>query len=161
MCATEIGHDECVRYLLEKRFNVNANCKFENYRRNSDDCYLWSLGKCDCRYCFVGTGRTALWLACYNGHLNVVRTLVEIGHADVNISDSKRWTPLRAAILKNHLNIVEYLLEETAAIIDGRHDLYQAIETNNVQLVEYLLSKGCDPNIRFFRDHDDDDDQCK
>jgi hypothetical protein len=32
-------------------------------------------------------GRTALWSACFYGHLNVVRTLIEIGNADIHLSD--------------------------------------------------------------------------
>ncbi|CAF4619264.1 unnamed protein product, partial [Rotaria sp. Silwood2] len=158
MCAAEKGRDECVRFLLDERFGTDVNRKFEDYGQYNRDsgCRLWDQVYCDCGSCFIGTGRTALWLACYNGHLSVVRTLVEIGHADVNISDAKNCTPLRAAILRKHVQVVKYLIDQTEAIIDESHDLLEAIKINSNEIVEYLLNIGCDPNARLIDDDEYD-----
>ena len=161
MYAAEEGHNTFVRLLLDKRFGTDVNCKFEDYGQSAGDtsCQLWNQISCNCGYCFIGSGKTALWLACYNGHLNVVRTLVEIGHADVNISDAKHWTPLRAAISRGHFHIVKYMLEQTETIIDETRDLLEAVKCGANDMVDYLLSKGCNPNTRLI--DDDDYEPCK
>ncbi len=95
-----------------------------------------------------GFGRTALWLACFYGHLEVVRTLIEIGKADINISDHKNWTPLRAAICQGHIDIVKYLIEQFNAVIDETRDFFIAIKYGHFHIIDYLLNQGCDPNTR-------------
>lgn len=59
-------------------------------------------------------GRTALSLACMNGHEEVVRLLIDIG-ADFNLADYEGNTPLHYASAYNHLVIVQLLLERGCA----------------------------------------------
>lgn len=114
---------------------------------DSDDSYC-HCPYCPNDYCASQFGRTALWLACFNGHLDVVRTLVEIGHADVNLTDDRYWTPLRAAISEGHIVVVQYLIEQANAGVDESRDLLVATRRGTAEMIEYLLRNGCDVNAR-------------
>ncbi|CAF1350169.1 unnamed protein product [Adineta ricciae] len=91
---------------------------------------------------------TALWFACYYGHLNIVRALIEHGHADVDLPNCKYQSPLHAAIAQQHMDIVRYLVEQAHANIDDIRHLMVALKTENCDMVDYLLNQGCDPNTR-------------
>ena len=56
--------------------------------------------------------RTALHLAARNGHLEVVKYLLEKGGAEVNEEDNDGWTALHLAARYGHLEVVKYLLEK-------------------------------------------------
>lgn len=53
---------------------------------------------------------TPLSGAAYNGHLRVVKFLVE-SKADINLPDKDGWTPLCWAVCNGHLQVVKFLLE--------------------------------------------------
>ena len=53
-------------------------------------------------------GRTALWLACWEGHLHAVRCLVEAG-ATVELPDIEETTPFSVACENGRIDIVRYL----------------------------------------------------
>lgn len=56
---------------------------------------------------------TALHAASYNGHLDVVRYLVESAGASVTAQTGEDgWTPLHCAALNGYLPVVKYLCEE-------------------------------------------------
>ncbi|OMJ12543.1 Palmitoyltransferase AKR1 [Smittium culicis] len=60
-------------------------------------------------------GCTALHWACINGHLNVVKYLVEIGHADINAAKGEmKAPPLFWACRQGHIKVCEYLLNNGA-----------------------------------------------
>ncbi|KAL3071451.1 hypothetical protein niasHS_016735 [Heterodera schachtii] len=59
-------------------------------------------------------GRSPLIAACLFGHLQIVKFLVENGGADIEIVASDGLTAVRAAIIKNRFEILEYLLEKGA-----------------------------------------------
>ena len=69
MLASQNGHLEMVKYLIQSGVGVNA--------RNKDH-------------------RTALMFACQNGQLKIVKYLVEHG-ADVNAKDGWEQTPIEIA----------------------------------------------------------------
>ena len=54
------------------------------------------------------SGRTALWLACWEGHLQVVQCLVEAG-ATIELGDFEVTTPFSVACENGRLEIVRYL----------------------------------------------------
>lgn len=93
---------------------------------------------------------SALGLACLNGHLPVVKRLIDLG------ADPKK-TKLRNSVVSaaqgGHLDVVEYLLELGLSPNQGEDDGYQtplhvAAYHGRVDLIEYLLSVGADPNIK-------------
>ena len=55
-------------------------------------------------------GETPLYIASYNGHVEVVKVLAESG-ADINKADSDGLTPLEVARSENHTDVIEILLE--------------------------------------------------
>jgi ankyrin repeat protein len=143
MVAASSGNDRLVRMLLDEPLVIGINLKFDinielkkdkcpnNIYQSHDSCgqakYHWKFPNNINFDCGNEIGRSALWIACFNGHLNVVRTLIEFGKADVNLPDHKNWSPLRAAIFNKHIDIIKYLIEQVNAIIDESRDLSIAI----------------------------------
>jgi len=58
-------------------------------------------------------GNTALMNACWKGHLNVVRFLVEAG-CSINLQNYYGWTALMWAVNHDAVRVVDYLLEKQA-----------------------------------------------
>ena len=58
---------------------------------------------------------TALHWASENGHLDIVKYLVESG-ADINAKDYSGWTPLHVAAWNGRLDVVKYLLKHEADV---------------------------------------------
>lgn len=54
-------------------------------------------------------GETALWRACYQGHVGVVKLLLEVGGADPTMVSHNGLTPLRAAIQEGHHECIQVL----------------------------------------------------
>ena len=88
MLATEWNHVECTRALLEHNMNPNAG----NFK----------MGR-----------STALYIACLQGHADIVKLLTEF-NANVNSLQVGRITPLMCAAKKNHAQCVQLLLDANA-----------------------------------------------
>ena len=89
----------------------------------------------------------ALYLATTNQQIDVVKLLLKHG-ADPNLGQNK---PLNAACSKGDLELVEILMEHGAKLQipsgnDKNTELVEASKGDNLQLVEYLISKGADVN---------------
>ena len=73
---------------------------------------------------FLGTGiradettpgnRTLLHEACANGRLEVVRLLVTKYRASLTVEDSRRWTAIHFACLKEPVEVLRFLLDQRA-----------------------------------------------
>ena len=102
-----------VKYLVEKcDYNPDqkkyaALLEASKYGRLSTVKYLVGAISAD-RY---GYG-TALHFACSNGHLDLVKYLIEKCHCNPEAKDYVGWTPLYFASKEGHLDIVQYLVEE-------------------------------------------------
>jgi len=95
-------------------------------------------------------GETMLLAASGNGHVAVVRFLIERS-ADVDLVRPDGTTPLFAAVQGGHSTVVEILLAHGAnanlATSDLGHTLlYDASEEGHADIVEMLLGKGADVN---------------
>ena len=93
-----------------------------------------------------------LIMASKNGHLEVVKFLVDAG-ADVNVYVSGDETPLIGASWNGHLDVVKYLIDEGADINKTVRDSYSIIsEKRNAlrmakrgkhnEVISYLISNG-------------------
>lgn len=77
--------------------------------------------------CRVDAGWTPLWIASDNGHLEIMKCLMD-HKADVNALDKRKVsTPLIAAVSSNKLEAVQLLLERGA-------DMYKTDQSKNVPL---------------------------
>ena len=95
---------------------------------------------------------TPLTLACEQGHLDIVKFLVEDKKANVNRKDGKSNTPLYVACQANQRSIIDYLLEKKADINKSANNtftpVYAAVEKDNLELLEYLVSVKADLNAK-------------
>ena len=113
-------------------------------------------------------GMTPLLYASRDGRTETARILLDSG-ADVNQPDVNGITPLIIAITNNHPDVARFLIDRGADIkaVDwyGRTPLWAAVETRNMdvdnasfensidrapylELVQLLLERGADPNVR-------------
>ena len=93
----------------------------------------------------------ALIGSCYDGHLDMVKWLVEYTAAVVNYN-SEWYTPLLAACVSGHLDIVKYLVETCHADVNlpdghGNISLTEACRYVRMPLSMYLLCEVSDLNV--------------
>lgn len=132
--ANRNGHDKVVKLLLH-HFDTDieqvGTVKFDGY---------------------IIEGATALWCAAAAGHLDVVKVLINVGHADVNHTTYSNSTPLRAACFDGRLDIVKYLIEHKADLhISNKYNntcLMISCYRGHRRVVQYLLEQGADPNAK-------------
>jgi ankyrin repeat protein len=98
---------------------------------------------------FASDGFTGLGLACFFGHLDLVRCLLDQG-ANPNIASNNalRVAPLHSAIAANSPAIVELLLSRGAQPnveeASGYTPLHNAAGPGNRQIIDLLLAAGAD-----------------
>ena len=111
---------------------------------------------------------TPLHFAAQNGHLEVVRLLLERG-ANVNAQNTdelwwrERRTPLHFAAQNGHLDVVRLLLERGANVnaetsgVAGWTPLHFAAQNGHLEVVRVLLERGANVNAQttlFWEDAD-------
>ncbi len=93
-------------------------------------------------------GETALMMACLQGQLDMVKLMVE---RQVEINKTG-WTPLHYAATNGHLEIVRYLLDQSAYVDaespNGTTPLMMATRGGHIETVKLLLDEGADLRIR-------------
>jgi hypothetical protein len=117
ICAARSGIVEVVRILVTK---VGADV---NDKRGDD-------------------GTTALFVAALNGHLDIVRCLVELG-ADVNCAEGTGETPLIIAASRGHVEVVRFLVDLGASVgvadILGETTFLASAHKGRYSTMQYLL----------------------
>ena len=95
------------------------------------------------------TQDTLLIEAAANGHLDVVKLLIENG-ADVNLKGEAWYGPLHAAASKGHIEVVKILLENGADvnIFQQNKPLHNAAMNGHIEVAEILLAHGADINAK-------------
>ena len=83
---------------------------------------------------------------CADGCLFIVRAMVESHPKEMNAKDKFFRTPLHYAAMNNHLDVVQYLCEEGAAMeargVSGWTSLHWAAHMGHLPVVQYLCKKG-------------------
>jgi len=92
-------------------------------------------------------GRTALYLAAFNGIMPVVKMLVK-HDAYLNALDNRGYSPLHRAVRANHLDVAAYLLKRGAEVdirtAAGWTPLHIAANNGYFDMSKLLLEKGAD-----------------
>jgi Fem-1 family protein b len=96
-------------------------------------------------------GVSPLWVAVAVGHFDIVKLLVEEGHANVNHLSVTRSSPLRAASYIGHLDIARYLIAHGADIRlvrDGNYtSLMLSAYRQHTHMIKYFIDElECNPN---------------
>ena len=137
--ACEKGHLEIVRLLVEAGADKDK-------AKNSGETPLL-VNEIASVSVVHGSGETPLYIASANGHLEVVRLLVEKG-ADMDKGRDNGLTPLLAACYAGHLEIVRLLVEAGAdkdkVKNDGCTPLLVASITGHLEIVRLLIEAGAD-----------------
>lgn len=93
---------------------------------------------------------TALWCAIYYGHLEIVKFLIENG-ANFENSDKDK-NPIYLCCFNGDYDIVKYLIDNDCFIDSensiGETPLIVSCKGNHTEIVEYLIRKGANLNIR-------------
>ena len=156
--ATEEGHHDCVKKLVEQGADVNV-------ADEHGETALMKAVKVRCESCFEyllesgadvnktnEMGKTALMFAVKNNQSRFVKMLIQAG-ADVNASDVEDNTSLVCAILSGHYLCVDLLLKAGTTIkpadveVYGNSALLAAVNQNQVALVRVLTEAGADVNL--------------
>lgn len=95
-------------------------------------------------------GRTLLHESCSTGNLELVKILVTEFLMGVNLKDIDRRTPLHYACMFSHSDIVKFLLEQKADVlqvdINGKSILEEAIQSSwrSATILKMLFKYGAD-----------------
>ena len=96
-----------------------------------------------------GHDSTALCMAAWQGHNNVVNILIGKG-ADLEKVDKIGWTPLILAAMRGQKDVIQLLLHKGANTnIEGKYGetpLHYAAAYGHPDVVQVLLDHGADPN---------------
>ena len=95
-------------------------------------------------------GGPALYNASENGHLEIVKILINAG-VDVNLPVENGLTPLHISSHKGHVEVVEALIKAGAKvdskISDDKTPLHISSHEGHVKVVEALIKAGASPNF--------------
>ena len=172
--AVETGDVEMVKKLIRDGVDINRqilDTRFKSiYELNPGLQFhenILNVTACD----------VILNIACRNNEYEVVKVLLEAG-ANLNISNRFGEFPLYHAVKNKNIEIINLLLENQANVnytaepldslivfsqptdglrvqlpcttCDGHYAILEAIDTNNVEIVQLLLKAGADLNIKLF-----------
>jgi serine/threonine protein kinase len=89
-------------------------------------------------------GWTAVHFAAYNGHLNVLKELLDTYHCDPNMKGKHKWTPVFVGARGGQMDIVKYLITEKQCFAsdlteDGRNILTAAARSGNAMLINWIM----------------------
>ena len=135
-----------VRLLIAIRLGDLAQVKslLERYPLLINTKMVWQIASTSQSYPMFPAGYTALHEAAACGQTALVDLLLAFG-ANVNARTSSGITPLRLAVLYNHVGVVRRLLSHHA---DMRGELCRAAMREYREIVEWLLAHGVEVNAQ-------------
>jgi len=159
--AAREGRLEEIRYLLDRRANINAADTFNDTPlhyasfHGHHQCVELLLDRGANINAVGSTNYTPLHLASVHGHHQCVELLLDRG-ANINAVGCNLNTPLHCASFSGHHQCIELLLDRGAninAVNNNRWTpLHLAAGTGHQQCVELLINRGADKSIRDVRE---------
>ncbi|KAF2448340.1 ankyrin [Karstenula rhodostoma CBS 690.94] len=125
--------------LLRELFELKVSLDIKKAKRKDDD--ENEEDEMDYSYPQVDM-QPALHVAAFDGKLECVKVIIEVGHADINTKDDRDTTPLTNALVSGHEDVVDWLLEHGANIIfeaNPLNDIHAAMRSGNVAMVKKVL----------------------
>ncbi|TMW66639.1 hypothetical protein Poli38472_014615 [Pythium oligandrum] len=97
-------------------------------------------------------GPTALYLAATRGYVSIIKRLVDAGATVDTTVTEKQVTPLLAATMFRHADVVELLLDRGAVLDRQNSDLqtalHWAVDETNVAMIQVLVRRGASVVVR-------------
>ena len=153
------GHVDRVRTLVKHKANVNARTDSGDTpltlatRNKHDNVVHALLSDSQCLVDAKGQdGYTALHCSCRDGHVDIVRTLVN-HKANVNARTDSGDTPLTLAAKYKHDNVVDALLSDSGCLVDAKSQygytaLHYSCRYGHVDIVRALVKHKANVNAR-------------
>jgi len=94
-------------------------------------------------------GREKLLEGARSGNIDLVSEAVLKNH--INIDSKNDFTPLMAALSGNHIQVLRFLIENGALIVDAKNSIHFIREANSQEALELFLAYG--ENILFNRQY--------
>ncbi|GMH33513.1 hypothetical protein BSKO_01347 [Bryopsis sp. KO-2023] len=93
--------------------------------------------------------RTPLHLAASNNHLSMVKHLVIVHGADINVVDRYGGTPISDAVVGRHAEVASFLRQQgaTLQLNDPASEICQAVSDGDLDYVKMLVDNGIDANV--------------
>lgn len=121
--SSAIHRDECFVYMIERGFDEDQ---------------------------LTSTGKTCLLLAAEQGHVVIVKRLLDDGH-DPNVADETGWTCLQAGCASGSAPVVRELLENDAepnrAGRNGTYPVHESVTGANLEVLNLLLTYRAEVNV--------------
>jgi ankyrin repeat protein len=136
--ASNNGHNECIRTLLDHGANFNDKTLHQVSRAGHNECMRTLL---DQRFTNVNEkdnwGYTPLHYASRDGHNECIRTLLDYG-ANINEKDNYGWTPLHCVSLNGNNECIRTLLDYGANINEKNDDGRSCVDIANDNTKDFI-----------------------
>lgn len=141
----DLGYDALSEIIARNPNSPNAEAVIEQFET--------FLGNRDLNPDFRDKfGRNYFFLACSSGNFHIVKHIYKLIKPDVNERNLQQETPLMAACCKDHMEIVDFLLEHDADIFaadeNGETAFTYACNFGNFSIMERLEKAGADIHTR-------------